>query len=58
MHCVLCNVMVIGGFCHYAMCIGVCWFNGLCVHYVVYFDFIVVIDGQIMIVDFVINCNL
>jgi len=50
--------MIIGGLCHYAMCTGVCWFTSLCVHYVVYFDSIVVIDGQITIVDFGINCNL
>jgi hypothetical protein len=29
----------------------------LCVHFVMYFDSIVVIDGQIAIVDFEIDCN-
>jgi hypothetical protein len=50
--------MIISGLYHYAMCIGVWWFTGLCVHFVVYFDLIVVIDGQILIMDFEIACCL
>jgi hypothetical protein len=53
----LCNAMIINGLCHCAICIGVWWFIGLCVHFVMYFDSIVVIDGQIAIVDFEIDCN-
>jgi hypothetical protein len=43
--------------CHCAMCIGVWWFIGLCVHFVVYFDSIVIIDGWITIVDFGVDYN-
>jgi hypothetical protein len=50
--------MIISGLCHYALCIRVWWFTGLCVHFVVYFDSIIVIDGQIAIMDFEIVCNL
>jgi len=50
--------MNISGLCHYVMCIGVWWFIGLCVHFVVYFDSIVIIDGQITIMDFEVSCSL
>jgi hypothetical protein len=49
--------MITSGMCHCAICIGVWWFTGLCVHFVMYFDSIVVIDGQIAIVDFEIDYN-
>jgi hypothetical protein len=50
--------MNISGLCHYVMCIGVWWFIGLCVHFIVYFDSIVIIDGQITIMDFEVSCSL
>jgi hypothetical protein len=53
----LCNAMITSGLCHCAMCTRVWWFTGLCVHFVMYFDLIIVIDGQIVIVDFGIDCN-
>jgi hypothetical protein len=49
--------MITSGLCHCAMCTRVWWFTGLCVHFVMYFDLIIVIDGQIVIVDFGIDCN-
>jgi hypothetical protein len=49
--------MIIGGL-HCAMCIGVWWFISLCAHIILYFDLIVIIDGQIAIMDFGVDCNL
>jgi hypothetical protein len=49
--------MIIGGL-HCAMCIGVWWFIGLCTHIILYSDLIVIIDGQIAIMDFGVDCNL
>jgi hypothetical protein len=43
--------MIIGGL-HCAMCVGVWWFINLCAHIILYFDLIVIIDGQIAIMDF------
>jgi hypothetical protein len=50
--------MIIGGLCHCAKCIGAWSFTGLSMHFVVYFDSIVIIDGRIKIVDFGLDCNL
>jgi hypothetical protein len=46
--------MIIGGL----QCIGVWWFINLCAHIILYFDLIVIIDGQIAITDFGVDCNL
>jgi hypothetical protein len=50
--------MIISGLCPYLVSIRVWWFTSLCVHFVVYFDSIVVIDGQITIMDFEGSCSL
>jgi hypothetical protein len=50
--------MIIGGLCHCAMCTKLWWFIGLCVHFVVYFDSIVIIDGRIVIMDFELDFSL
>jgi hypothetical protein len=52
------NAMIISGLCHYALCIRVWSFTSLCMQFVVYFDSIIVTDGQIAIMDFEIMCNL
>jgi hypothetical protein len=50
--------MITSGLCRCVMCTGVWWFISLCVHFVVYFDSIVIINGRIAIVDFGLDCNL
>jgi hypothetical protein len=49
--------MIISGL-HCAMCIKVWWFTGFCVHIILYFNSTIIIDGQIAIVDFGVDCNL
>jgi hypothetical protein len=53
----ICNVHIINGL-HCAMCIKLWWFIGLCVHIILYFNSTIIIDGQIMIEDFGVDCGL
>jgi hypothetical protein len=40
------------------MCTQIWWFTSLCVHIILYFDSTIVIDKQITIVDFGVDCSL
>jgi hypothetical protein len=43
---------------HCAMCTKVWWFTDLCAHIFLYFNSTIILDGQIAIVDFGIDCKL